>query len=259
MAQPALSIALPCEPLRPFVERYAVVRSTSDVPFNVLPGTGLVLGFQFSGAVKRVDQRGSRKLHRSGITGLHGAAATFQNEAGTGTVLVYFREAGATAFFPEPLNELFGQSLSLEQFMLRSELVLLEERLEEAATDAGRVAVVEAFLLERLRPAKPDALVVGALALIHRSKGSIRIEQLAEQLHTSRSPLERRFRKAVGATAKQYAGIVRMRQVLGAHVPGAALLDTALEAGFYDQAHFIKAFRAFTGEAPQRFFGPTED
>lgn len=256
MAQPAPSIALPCESLRPFVERYAVVRSTSDVPFNVLPGPGLVLGFQFSGAVKRVDQSGSHKLHRSGITGLHGTAATFLNDAGTGTVLVYFRESGATAFFPEPLNELFGQSLSLEHFMLRSELVLLEERLEEADNDAGRVAVVEDFLLERLRLAKPDALVVGALARIHRSKGNIRIEQLAEQLHTSRSPLERRFRKAVGATAKQYAGIVRMRQVLGAHVPGAALLDTALEAGFYDQAHFIKAFRAFTGEAPQRFFGP---
>lgn len=259
MAQPAPSIALPCERLRPFVERYAVVRSTSEVPFNVLPGTGLVLGFQFSGAVRRVDQRGAQKLHRSGITGLHGSAATFQNEAGTGTVLVYFCEAGATAFFPEPLHDLFGQSLSLEQFMLRSELVLLEERLEEAATDAGRVAVVEAFLLERLRPAKPDALVVGALALIHRNKGNIRIEQLAEHLHTSRSPLERRFRKAVGATAKQYAGIVRMRQVLSAHVPGSALLDTALEAGFYDQAHFIKAFRAFTGEAPKRFFGPPEE
>lgn len=236
-----------------------MVRSTSEVPFNVLPGTGLVLGFQFSGAVRRMEPSGARKLHRSGVTGLHGAATTFQTEAGTSTVLVYFREAGATAFFPEPLNELFGQSLSLEQFMLRSELVLLEERLEEAANDADRVAVVEAFLLERLRPAKPDALVVGALALIHRSKGNIRIEQLAEHLHTSRSPLERRFRKAVGATAKQYAGIVRMRQVLGSHAPGATLLDTALVAGFYDQAHFIKAFRAFTGEAPQRFFGLTEE
>ncbi|QQR85882.1 MAG: helix-turn-helix transcriptional regulator [Flavobacteriales bacterium] len=259
MAQPSPPIALPCQALRPFVERYAVVRSTSNAPYTVLPGTGLVMGFQFSGAVKRMEPYGSRKLHRSGVTGMQGSAVTFQSEAGTGTVLVFFREAGATAFFPEPLNELFGQSLSLEQFMLRSELVLLEERLEEAATDAGRVSVVEAFLIERLRPAKPDALVVGALALIHRSKGSIRIEQLAEQLHTSRSPLERRFRKAVGATAKQYAGIVRMRAVLQAHVPGTALLDTALEAGFYDQAHFIKTFRAFTGEAPQRFFEQAEE
>lgn len=256
MAEPALPIALPCEALRPFVERYAVVRSTSAAPYHVLPGTGLVLGFQFSGAVTRMEPGGSRKLHRSGVSGLHGSAATFQSQAGTGTVLVYFREAGATAFFPEPLNELFGQSLSLEQFMLRSELVLLEERLEEAATDTARIAVVECFLLQRLRSARPDALVGGALALIHRSKGNIRIEQLTEQLHTSRSPLERRFRKAVGATAKQYAGIVRMRQVLGAHVPGTAMLDTALEAGFYDQAHFIKTFRAFTGEAPKRFFGP---
>jgi AraC-like DNA-binding protein len=26
------------------------------------------------------------------------------------------------------------------------------------------------------------------------------------------------------------------------------------EAGFYDQAHFIKEFKAFTGDSPEKFF-----
>lgn len=259
MAPQAPSVALPCVALRPFVERYVVVRAISTEPYRVLPGTGLVLGFQFSGGVKRIAEGGEQPLQRSGVTGLHGSAATFRSEAGTGTVLVYFREAGGAALFREPLHELFGQSLSLEQFMLRSELVLLEERLEEATDDAARVAVVEGFLLKRLNAAPADPLVVRALALIHQSKGIIRIEQVAEHLHTSRSPLERRFRARVGATPKQYATIVRMKQVVQAHAAGIRLLDTALDAGFYDQAHFIKTFRAFTGEAPQRYFGSTPE
>lgn len=259
MGQDASPIVLPCEALQPFVERYAVVRAKNDESYRVLPGTGLVMGFQFSGAVNRYQDGGEQRLNRSGITGLHGAAVTFRSEAGTSSVLVYFREAGATALFELPLHELFEQSLSLEHFMLRSELLLLEERLEEATKDVERVAVVEGFLLKRLKATAPDPFVARALALIHASKGCIRIDQLAERLHSSRSPLERRFRKAVGATAKQYAGIVRMKHVVHAHAPGALLLDTALEAGFYDQAHFIKAFRSFTGETPQEFFGPAEE
>lgn len=237
------------------MERYTIVRSGDEGPFRVLPGTGLVMGFQFSGAMERLQDGVGRRLHRSGITGILGTAAIFRNTPGTGTVLVHFREAGAAPFLPGPVHELFGESLSLEQFMLRSELVLLEERLEEAAIDADRIALVEAFLLKRLRAEAPDPLVVRALALIHESRGTLRIAQLATRLHTSRSPLERRFRARVGATPKQYAGIVRMKHVLRAHVPGTSLLDTALDAGFYDQAHFIKVFRDHTGEAPQRFFG----
>lgn len=255
MARTASPELLPCEALRPHVARYGIQRAAGDEAYRVLPGTGLVMGFQFTGALERLDGAARQRLHRAGITGLQQGAATFRPAEGAGSVLVYFREAGAAAFFRVPLHELFGQSLSLEHFMLRSELLLLEERLLEATTDAGRIGVVERFLLHRLSAAPPDPLVAQALALIHRSRGTVRMEQLADALHTGRSPLERRFRKAVGAAPKQYAGIVRMKGVLQGHAPGQRLLDTALEAGFYDQAHFIKAFRTFTGETPKGFFG----
>lgn len=252
-------IVQPCEALRPFVERYAIYHTVDALSSRVLPGIGLVMGFQYTGWMERVQGGSRQRLHRSGITGILGSAATFSYSPGTHTLLVYFREAGGAAFLPGPVHELFGASISLEQFMLRSELVLLEERLEEAASDADRISVVEGFLLNRLRPHPLDPLVVAALDLIHTSKGSIRIAELAHRLHTSRSPLERRFRARVGTTPKQYAGIVRMQHVLRSHGPGTKLLDTALDAGFYDQAHFIKVFRDHTGEAPQHYFSTLEE
>jgi len=51
---------------------------------------------------------------------------------------------------------------------------------------------------------------------------------------------------AVTVTAKRYAGIVRMRQLLNAHVSGMALHGNALDAGHCDQAHFMKQFRRST-------------
>lgn len=51
---------------------------------------------------------------------------------------------------------------------------------------------------------------------------------------------------AVTVTAKRYAGIVRMRQLLNTHVSGMALHGNALDAGHCDQAHFMKQFRRST-------------
>jgi AraC-like DNA-binding protein len=33
-----------------------------------------------------------------------------------------------------------------------------------------------------------------------------------------------------------------------------SLTDLGYETGFYDQAHFIKEFKTFTGDTPEKFF-----
>ena len=138
--------------------------------------------------------------------------------------------------------------------MLRSELLLLEEQLREANTDKKRIDAVEQFLITKIKPAEPDKLVLTALSLIHKSKGNIRIKELIEQLHTSQSPLEKRFRKAVGASPKKFASIVRMKNLLQQHTSCHSLTALGYEAGFYDQAHFIKEFKNFTGDTPDNYF-----
>src|SRR6202000_3004096 len=101
-----------------------------------------------------------------------------------------------------------------QNFMLRSELLCLEEQLIEAPTNPERIARLEKFLIGRMTRTETDKLVLGALALIHKSKGNIRIKDLAGQLHISQSPLEKRFRAAVGASPKKFASIVRLKNLL---------------------------------------------
>jgi methylphosphotriester-DNA--protein-cysteine methyltransferase len=114
--------------------------------------------------------------------------------------------------------------------------------------------VLEEWLIERMRPGAPDPMVLQALALIHKNKGKIRIKELAEQLHISQSPLEKRFRQMVGATPKKFASIIRFKHAVQQYNPQRSLTDLGYEAGFYDQAHFIKEFKNFTGETPEEFF-----
>jgi methylphosphotriester-DNA--protein-cysteine methyltransferase len=76
----------------------------------------------------------------------------------------------------------------------------------------------------------------------------------ARHLGLSHDPLEKRFRRAVGASPKQYASIIRLRRVVQALQSGVSFTRASIDAGYFDQAHFNRHFRAVTGEAPGRFF-----
>ena len=230
------------------------MESDDEAEYSVLPGAGLVMGFQYSGRISSIHPDGQQLLAAAGISGMSDRYRIFRNNTCTRSVLVYFRAAGASPFFSVPLHELFRESMSLDNFVARAELLCLQERLYKAGSDRQRVNIVEQFLVNRLSTTSPDALVLTALDTIHKAKGNIRIAILAKQLHTSQSPLEKRFRKVVGTSPKKYACIVRLKHVLEIGKGKASLTEVGYEAGFYDQAHFIKEFRDFTGESPEQFF-----
>jgi AraC-like DNA-binding protein len=245
---------LPCDILKPFIKSFVISEAEQENTYKVLPDTGLVVGFQYKGGLHKVENDKSATLAISGITGLADHSRTFRNSNNIGTVLVFFREAGASPFFRQPLHELFRESVSLDNFMLRCELLFLEEELAEAKSDDKRISSVERFLIARMQNTEPDKLVLAALALIHKSKGNIRIRELIDQLHISQSPLEKRFRQVVGTSPKKFASIVRLKNIVSGYNPKSSLTEMGYDAGFYDQAHFIKEFKSFTGETPEKFF-----
>jgi transcriptional regulator GlxA family with amidase domain len=89
------------------------------------------------------------------------------------------------------------------------------------------------------------------------ARGAISIRSLAAGLGLSQDRLEKRFRQVVGASPKRYCSILRLRYVL-AGSQTRSLVELALEAGYYDQSHFVREFRAVTGEPPRKFFGSIE-
>ncbi len=244
----------PCDMLKPFIKAFAVSEAVEENTYRVLPDTGLVIGLQYKGRLSQIVNNSESILAASGVTGLNDSYRIFKNSANIGTVLIYFKEGGAAKFFRHPIHELFQQSLSLDNLMLSSELVLLEEQLYEAREDADRIAVVEHFLISRMRQIEPDNLVLAAISLIQHSKGNIRIKALSEYLNISQSPLEKRFRQLIGASPKKFASIIRLKYALDSYQPQSSLTDLGYNSGFYDQAHFIKEFKTFTGETPEKYF-----
>jgi methylphosphotriester-DNA--protein-cysteine methyltransferase len=131
--------------------------------------------------------------------------------------------------------------------------VKLKSGLAEATNNTTRVSIVERFLLSEMKD-HSDSLVLNAMQKIKSSGGNLRIKELLSSLPISVDPFEKRFRRLVGASPKQFSAIVRFRNLIMNHSPAESLTDTAHTAGYFDQAHFIKDFKSFTGQTPQDFF-----
>lgn len=246
-------VYLPCDRLKPYVRQLIISESSDEQTYKVLPDTSLVMGFQYRGKIATVHGATTQPLATAGITGIQNGVRTFRNSPATGSVLVIFTETGTASFFKEPLHELFGDSVSLDSFLNRSTISGLEDQLAEALSDQARIQLVECFLLSRLRTLKSDGLVEQAIQLIYHSRGTIRMVALADKLCISQSPLEKRFRQMVGTSPKKFSSIVRMKHAIAAFSKTNSLTGISIEAGYFDQAHFINGFKRFTGVTPTEF------
>lgn len=243
----------PTDKLKDYIKYYVVSENDVESEYKVFPSSGLVIGFQYKGQLSSLKDKTLKELTSAGITGISDSYKVFKNSANIGTVLVFFSEIGFTHFASHPANELFNLSLSLDDIFGKDEINQVGEKLLMATTDKERIKVVEQFLLSQLKSIQADKLIVEAVKLIYQSRGTIRVKELNEKLFISQSPFEKRFRKVVGTTPKKFTSIIRFNSVLENLNKAKSLTEICYENNFFDQAHFIKDFKHFTGQTPEQF------
>ncbi len=230
-----------------------VVETRDEVTRLRVPETGFVLGVRYGGSARFTDD-GSR-LPKLSLVGVSRHARPMRTSANGAVLLARFHPAGAARVFGNRLHEFFGLTESLDSVFRRSELDRLQSRVEEARSDSERVATLERFLIEHTRR-DSDALIAHALNVIHNEPG-IRVRELAQRVGLSHDAFEKRFRREVGCAPKQFVSLTRVHSVLSAHRPGTSFTQLALEAGYFDQPHFNREFRAVLGVAPGEYFRPS--
>jgi AraC-like DNA-binding protein len=215
---------------------------------TVLPSTSAVLGIQFRGRVRS----GASLLSPAGITGIQPSAQTYSYAGGTGSILVRFTPQGA-ACLGVPASELASRSVPLDAILAGAGVSEMLERLGEASSAAVRVAVVERWLGEL--PYAEDPVVGRGLALLVTATDDPTIAAVARELGMSERQLERRFLAQVGVTPKRFATLHRFERAIALAATAPSLTTAAVEAGYYDQSHFIRDCQRFAGAAPGKFIG----
>lgn len=164
---------------------------------------------------------------------------------------VRFKPGGAYRFLPFPLDSLTDNSIPSAD-VWGPQGTWLEESVLEASSDAQRQQLVEEFLLRRSERTTSRPRFEAAIGEIIRTRGQVRVHDLAGQVGLSSRQLEREFRSRVGLSPKSLARIMRFQNLLRLVGEGALRewAYLALEGGYADQPHMVREFREFAGHSP---------
>ena len=174
-----------------------------------------------------------------------------------GIFSIRFYPEGFLPFATIPIKEMENTAVSLVKLFSKDKHEI-EQKILRADSTSERINHIEAFLLSRLAYAKNiDRIIKSTIDTILTPNGQLSVAELSKQTNINRRQLERKFSSAIGLSPKQLSKIIRLQTTLKMLINKkfTSLTALAYEGEYYDQAHFIKDFREFTGLTPKEFYG----
>ncbi len=176
------------------------------------------------------------------------------------TFAIRFYPYGFANFVTIPVRDLANKETPLEVLFGEKPAKQLEQKIILAESTSARIAIAEEFLMEKfISEASIDGIVKSTVDMLLSTGGSTSIHAILKEDLPKRRKLERQFLKRIGISPKQLGRVVRLQTALKLLLnrKTESLTEIAYESEYYDQAHFIKDFREFTGTTPGAF--PEDD
>jgi AraC-like DNA-binding protein len=260
----------PAPALSPYVGQYSGWRQQGvpEVTHRGLPSPYLTLVVTLDDPLvvhAHPDHRQAPGRYDALVGGLHLRPALVAHGGRQSGIQVAVHPLGCRALFGLPAGELAGLDLHLTDLLGDLDVERLRTRLLAAPTWPARFAVVDATLLAlaRSRDAEVHPDVTHAFGRLLATGGRLPVRDLADEVGWSPRYLTDRFRVETGLGLKEAARVVRFDRVRRRLTPGAPLAPLAAAAGYYDQAHLNREFRALAGCSPSRWladeFGFVQD
>ncbi|MDR1002042.1 MAG: helix-turn-helix domain-containing protein [Oscillospiraceae bacterium] len=155
--------------------------------------------------------------------------------------------------------EFADKRLSLED--IDSELfLLLQQAFAASKTVSDLVNTCEKILYKRMEKHVVSDYLLLATQAICDSHGQIQVSEAARQSGYSERQLNRLFLTQIGMNIKNYARLIRFNYVLK-HIQKSPCFFASLsqQAGYFDQAHFDKDFKAISGVSPRDYMKTMSD
>lgn len=242
----------PTAVLQPYIAHYwAGDAATAALRERALPSGSMHLALRLDGRGVTLfdddaDTRG-RCLGHAVIAGVRDRSYLKDTSEPSRSVGAVLRPGACRALFGEGAGAFANRHVALAD-VFGAAARTLHERLAAEPSTLRRIALLDSFLQRRLHPVRALHPPI-AQALAHLADGTD-IAALAAASGGSHKRFIAQFRDAVGLAPKRYARVQRLQRVL-AIAPGTRWCDAALEAGYSDQAHLSREFRALTGLTPQ--------
>ena len=176
-------------------------------------------------------------------------------EGEIGVAGIVFKPAALATIFQLPIYEYTEERIDLYKVFKKPVIDKYVTQIKLAGEEQ-KVHLLEEFLMQQYRIQKPEPDYIDKAAnYIVEHNGLLQVSDLLKDSCMSRRSFERKFFQKVGLSPKYYARLRRIGYLL-TFVAGKRKADwpkIVAECEFYDQAHFIKDFKEFTGRSPQQY------
>lgn len=222
-----------------------------EAPSPVVP---LIINFGPAYRVSGPGGCGPMATLASFAAGLYSGYALVEASGLTSGLQVNFTPLGARRFFGLPLGEMADRSVDLADLLGGANRLV--EQLAALPSWSARCGLLDALITARLAEAPPPPPhVAHAWRRLCETNGRIGAGALAAELGCSRKHLAAGFRDQLGLPPATAGRVLRFGRALRLLERDARprWAQIALCCGYFDQAHFNREFRAFTGRTPREF------
>lgn len=189
------------------------------------------------------------------VGGLHDSAALIRTHGHQHGLQVSLTPAGARALLGMPAGEMGGTLVRADATpeLQRSLCLDLHPQLAQAGW-AQRFDLLEHRLLSRLtrtdHATEMAPEVAEAWRLTVAARGLLPVAEVATRVGWSRRHLQARWAAEFGLGPKRLARVARFDHAKRLHKAGLPLAQVAYRAGYADQSHLNRDWRALAGQTP---------
>ena len=224
---------------------------------RLLPTGTVEVVFSFEEEPMRVFDREDRlqTFRGSVICGPHSKYFAIDSSQQGLVMGIHFHPGGTFPFFDLPAAELQNLHLGLET-LWGDAAGEIRERVMAVAEPEAKLRLLERLLLDRaIRPLGCHPAVAFALRELQTVPNARTVGEVTDQIGLSPKHFIRVFSEAVGLTPKLFCRVRRFQEAIARIHEGRRVDWTAvaLDCGYFDQAHFNRDFRAFSGLNPSTY------
>lgn len=170
-----------------------------------------------------------------------------------GMIAAVLKTETASALLGLPLHEITDSIISLTDIHGRWKNHACE--FADSKDDIARIKLIENFLIRNMNTKSlyHSYFIRACVAEIRSSRGLDMPFKSMEKFNLSERSLQRLFKEHVGLPPKKFSEIVKFENSIALFNRGKTMTDICYEAGYYDQSHFIKSFKQFTGLTPTEY------
>jgi len=231
--------------------------SVDDMKLVVPNGTIKLTVSYKNGIVAAINGKTfASKEHDITLTGLVDVPVILDvdEDVPTETIGIEFSPQGAYRFFHFTFNDIQNQIYSLSD-LLGNIGKRLTEQINNTTSVQQKIGLLQQFLLKQLSLQDEDLIFEYCIERIISSKGKVTVKELEKKTGYSSRWLNMKFNDNIGISPKNLSSIVRFKQYYLSFINGneKSFSRNDFYEFYYDQSHFIKHFKRFTGLPPAKF------